>query len=645
MQDQEQFLDVIDRDKAERRFRAALELHPLGVEAIAVCESLGRVLAADVVAQVDVPAFDRSNFDGYALQARDTYGANELAPRTIQLLTQTIEAGTVPSVAIQSGQAVAIATGGMLPRGADAILMMEHADEQLASLIVRRAVTPGHGVTFAGTDIALGETVLRIGTVLTSRETGVLAALGLTSVEVWRQPRVTIISTGNEIVAPGQSLRPAAVYDSNSQVLADAVRELGAIAVLGGIVRDDLDQLRTALQLALTDSDIVLLSGGTSKGRGDLCYRVLSELLDPGIVVHGVALKPGKPICLAVSDRKPVVILPGFPTSAIFTFHEFVAPVIRLLSGRQPESHETLSAELALRTNSEIGRTEYLLVGLVEGDGGLTAFPMGKGSGSVTTFCRADGFVTIPRQTEFLEAGAKVQVQLLGRGLELADLIVIGSHCVGLDYLLTLLQKRGIRSKLLSVGSTAGLVAAKRGQCDLAGIHLLDTSTGTYNLPFLDGSVSLTTGYGRSQGIVFRANDSRFAGKSVNEIVNMAKNDESILMVSRNQGSGTRVLIDQLLGSDRLNGWAVQPSNHNAVAAAIVQHRADWGITIEHIANSANLAFVPLQDERFDFVIPTNRLHRPAVQAFINLLNDEFVRHGLRQMGLRVSDSQPKAET
>lgn len=637
MSDQEQFLDVIDRDEAERRFRAALNPLPLGIETIATSDSLGRVLAANVVARVDVPAFDRSNFDGFALQARDTYGASELAPRTVQLLPQLVEAGTVPPIAIQSGQATAIATGGMLPRGADAILMIEHAEEQAACLIARRAVTPGFGVAFAGTDIAFGETVLRSGTVLTSRETGVLAAIGVAQIEVWRQPRVTIISTGNEIIAPGQAMQPACVYDSNSQVLSDAVREIGGVAFLGGIVRDDVVQLRAALQSALKESDVVLLSGGTSKGRGDLCYRVVSELHDPGIVVHGVALKPGKPICLAVSAGKPIVILPGFPTSAIFTFHEFVAPVIRSLAGRQPQSHETVTAQLALKTNSEIGRTEYLLVGLVESDGGLTAFPMGKGSGSVTTFSRADGFVTIPRHTEILDAGSQVEVQLLGRGLELADLIVIGSHCVGLDYLLTELQHRGIRSKLLSVGSSAGLLAAKRGECDLAGIHLLDPHNGTYNRSFLDESVTLIAGYRRSQGIAFRPDDSRLLGKSIDEIVETAKNDASIVMVSRNQGSGTRVLIDRLLGDAKLNGSAVQPSNHSAVAAAIVQHRADWGITIEAIARSAQLAFVPLQDEQFDFAIPVARLQRPAVQTFISLLFDDAIRQKLRRMGLSFS--------
>ena len=485
--------------------------------------------------------------------------------------------------------------------------------------------------------------MLRGGMVLTSRETGVLAALGETHVEVWRQPRVAIISTGNEIIAPGQPMRPAAVYDSNSQVLTDAVRELGGMPRFWGIVRDDVEALRDMLHRALAESDLVLLSGGTSKGKGDLCYRVVAELTDPGIVAHGVALKPGKPLCLAVTKGKPVVILPGFPTSAIFTFHEFVAPVIRLLGGRQPDSHETVNATMALKTNSEVGRTEYLLVGLVKTDHGLSAFPMGKGSGSVTTFSRADGFVTIPRHTEIVEAGQPVEVRLIGRGLEVADLIVIGSHCVGLDYLLSQLQQRGVTSKLLKVGSSAGLTAAKRGECDIAGIHLLDPHTGEYNRPFLSDTVDLIEGYGRSQGIVFRRGDPRFEGRSLEEIVALVTGQSSGAtelsgaMVNRNQGSGTRILIDRLLAGARPSGYAVQPSNHNAVAAAIAQHRADWGLAIESVARANDLGFLPYQEERYDFVVPKSRRDRATVQAFIALLFAEATRRHLAELGFQLA--------
>ena len=253
----------------------------------------------------------------------------------VELGEETIHTGVVPTTVIRPGTAVSIATGGMVPRGADAVVMVEYAETNGRELRIARAVTAGSGVSFAGTDITGGETVLRRGQLLTSRDTGVLAAIGVAAVDVWRKPIVAILSTGDEIIAPGEPMQPAKVYDSNAQVLADAVRELGGEPKRLGITHDDMAALQgTSFSTRSSVADVVLLSGGTSKGAGDLSYRVVAELRDPGIVAHGVALKPGKPICLAATRGRPVVVLPGFPTSAIFTFHEFVAPVLRLLAGR-----------------------------------------------------------------------------------------------------------------------------------------------------------------------------------------------------------------------------------------------------------------------------------------------------------------------
>jgi putative molybdopterin biosynthesis protein len=641
MADQEQFLHVLDRDEAERRFRAAIDLTPLGIESVPLDAALGRVLAADVISPVDVPSFDRSNVDGFAVVSKDTFGASEEVPRSVQLGAEVIHTGIVPKTAVRPGTAVSIATGGMIPRGADAVVMVEYAETSGPELRIARAVTAGSGVSFAGTDITGGETVLRRGQLLTSRDTGVLAAIGVAGVEVWRKPIVAILSTGDEIIAPGEAMQPAKVYDSNAQVLADAVRELGGEPRRLGITHDDMSALRDRLHHALEIADIVMLSGGTSKGAGDLSYRVVAELGDPGIVAHGVALKPGKPICLAATRGRPVIVLPGFPTSAIFTFHEFVAPVIRLLAGRGEQERSVVSARLAVKVNSEIGRTEYLLVGLVEmpdalAGTSLAAYPMGQGSGSVTTFSRADGFATIGRHEEIVPAGTLVDVQLLGRELQLADLVVIGSHCIGLDYLLGELQLRGVRSKFLAVGSTAGLDAAKRGECDVAGIHLLDTKTGQYNRPFLTPALDLVDGYGRAQGVVFRLEDARFEGRTAREAIAAVRNDPSCLMVNRNQGSGTRALIDRLLEGVKPAGYAVQPRNHNAVAAAVSQGRADWGVTLDIIASNAGLGFLPVQEERYDFVVPKLRTNRPGVVAFKKLLRDPFTRDGLARLGMKV---------
>ncbi len=640
MVSQEQFLEVVDRDEAERRFRAAIRCDPLGAESVEVHQALGRVLAEDVVASVDVPSFDRSNLDGFAVRADDTHGAREEGPRILKLLTEVVATGRAPQGEVTTSTAASIATGGMLPRGADAIVPVEMSEVSDDEVSIIKPVTAGFGVTFAGTDIGCGETVLRRGERLTSRETGVLSAIGCTRVRVWRRPIVAIISTGDEIIAPGEPMRPGMVYDSNAQILADAVMELGGEPLRLGIVLDDHDRLRAALRDAIERADVVLLSGGTSKGAGDLSYRVVAELDSPGIVTHGVALKPGKPICLAAHHGKPVVILPGFPTSAIFTFHEFVAPVIRALAGRSAEKSPAIMARLAVKINSEIGRTEYVLVGLVEDALAheMVAYPMGKGSGSVTAFSRADGFMTIGRHQEIVDAGAVVSVRLLARDVQAADLVVIGSHCIGLDYLLGLLQDQGFHTKFLSVGSTAGLSAATRNECDLAGIHLLDVGSGQYNHPYITSELTLLPGYRRLQGVVHRAGDPRFEGLGADEAVARVLHDPTCLMINRNQGSGTRILIDRLLEGKQPPGYAVQARNHNAVAAAVLQGRADWGVAIESVARNDGLGFLPIGDEHYDFIVPVARRHRPAVQAFEKLLGDPRVRAHLAGLGLRASE-------
>ncbi len=623
---QRQFLEVIERDEAERRWREILDIATLPAETVALEDALGRVLAEDVRADVDVPGFDRSNMDGFAVRAEDTYGATELEPVLLELGSETIPTGVVPSQEVLPGMAVSIATGGMLPRGADAVLPVEFTDVQENAVVARRERVPGAAVSFAGTDIGWGETVVFCGAQLTSRETGVLAAIGRMEVSVVRRPRVAILSTGDEIVQPGEAMRPGLVFDSNGRILADAVRELGAEPLFLGAFRDDEAELREALGRALRGADLVLLSGGTSKGEGDLNARVVAEL-DPGIVVHGVALKPGKPICLAASGRIPVVVLPGFPTSAVFTFHEFVAPVIRELAGLPAGNREHRFARLATKTSSERGRLEYLLVGLVQrSDGRLAAYPMGKGSGSVTAFSRADGFVRIPRNTEIVDADTEVEVTLLSRELLIADFVAIGSHCVGLDVIAGALARKGFRVKLLAVGSQGGLAAALRGECDAAPIHLLDPASGVYNQPFLDASLRLLPGYARQQGVVTRAEE----GRDIEALLA----DPELRMVNRNRGSGTRILIDQLLGERRPPGYPYEPRSHFAVAAAVSQGRADWGVTIETVARQTGLRFQPLQAEYYDFAIPADRWDRPAIRALRELLADGgSVRAELTKLG------------
>jgi putative molybdopterin biosynthesis protein len=635
---QTQFLEVLDRDEAERRWRLVVGRDSLSSETIGLDVALDRVLAEDVRATVDVPGFDRSNMDGFAVRAADTFGASEEEPVRLRLNAEILATGILPGTEVEAGTATTIATGGMLPRGADAVAPIEITDADPADpafVLVRAPRVPGAAVSFAGTDMGRGETVLFSGSRLTSRETGVLAAIGRVEVAVVRRPRVAILSTGDEIVQPGETMRPGLVFDSNGRILADAVRELGGDPIFFGAFRDDVGALREALARALADADVVLLSGGTSKGEGDLNAIVVAEL-EPGILVHGVALKPGKPICLAADGKKPVVILPGFPTSAIFTFHEFVAPLLRDLAGLPGEARETRWAQLAIKTQSERGRLEYLLVGLVESEGEannagqrLTAYPMGKGSGSVTSFSRADGFVRIDRNTEIVEANTLVQVTLIGREVPIPDLVVIGSHCAGLDLIASELSRHGMHVKLLAVGSHGGLAAATRGECDLAPIHLLDPETDRYNEPFLTSGLRLIRGYRRMQGVATRPSEKRG--------IEALLEDSSLRMVNRNRGAGTRILIDRLLGDRRPAGYPYEPRSHYAVAAAISQERADWGVTIESVAQEAGLRFEPLQAESYDFVVPESRWDRPALRLLRELLQDpgSRLRKDLAQHGFQ----------
>jgi len=638
---QQQFLNLATAEEAEERFWEAVQPQPLGEELVMLEDAHGRILACDIVARHNVPYFDRSNFDGFALRAEDTFGAQETAPILLTLNPEILACGVVPQEDVAPGTATTISTGGVLPRGADGVVMIENtfpfknAEPAENMIQVLKPIVPNAGVSLAGSDIGAGEVVLRIGELLGYRETGTLAALGEANVSVWRRPKVAVISTGDELIAPGEQMEMGKVYDSNSTVIAHAVEELGCEAVRFGIVPDDEAQLETVLRKALA-LDFVLLSGGTSKGEGDLNYRVFEKFRNPGVLVHGVSLKPGKPLCLAVLDGIPAAILPGFPTSSTFTFSKFIAPVLRKLAGLTPERSAHVQANVPLRLNSDKGRTEFNLVHLVRNEDGFSAYSTGKGSGSITGFARADGFMEIPRTTEMLEAGEDTTIHLLGESTRPSDLMIIGSHCVGLDFLLGEMQKRGVSCKFLAVGSMGGILAAQRGECDLAGTHLLDVASNQYNSHLLTAELALIKGYRRSQGLLFRKDDSRFAlvKQNFQETIRQLMEDQNVRMINRNLGSGTRVLLDRLLAGQRPSGFFQEAKSHNSVAAAITHKRADWGIAIRSVAEDSGLDFFPMQDEEYDFIIPNKRLKRQEVRQFINLLQEANIQTQLNKLGL-----------
>src|SRR6202047_3280711 len=298
--DQEQFLTIQSREDALARFEAALFPRALPAEQRPLTDALGCALAHDIVADIDVPPFDRSNVDGFAVRSADLVSAAEATPVRLMLNDEVIACGTAPTRPVLSGTATSIATGGPVPRGADAIVMVEHTQPTGSRAIeIRRAASPGQFVSYAGSDIARGEALLRAGTLVGSREIGMLAACGIAQVPVARRPRVAVISTGDELVQPGQPLRVAAIYDTNGAIVTAAIREHGGEGVFLGAIADDEGRLEAAMRRALATSDMLVLSGGTSKGAGDVSHRIIARLGKPGIIAHGVALKPGKPLCLA----------------------------------------------------------------------------------------------------------------------------------------------------------------------------------------------------------------------------------------------------------------------------------------------------------------------------------------------------------
>ncbi len=570
----------------------------------------------------------------FALRAADTAGANDSAPRRLALNAEVLACGHAPTLTVAPGTATAISTGGVVPRGADAVVMIEQTEliDAAPAIDLRRAAAPGQFISYAGSDIARGETLLRRAGQISSREIGMLAACGFAQIDVVRRPRVAVLSTGDELTALGRPLRTGAVYDSNGAIIAAAVREAGGEQVTFGAFPDDETALEAAVRKALAACDIVVLSGGTSKGAGDLSHRIVAKL--GKVLVHGVALKPGKPLCLGVADGKPIVVLPGFPTSAIFTFHAYVAPVIRARAGLPPEAAITVEATVPVRIPSEMGRKEFVLVALIAGEnGGRIAFPLAKGSGSVTTFSQADGFLEVDALRGAVDAGTLAPVTLIGQA-RAPDLVIAGSHCVALDAVLSALSAQGISARTIAIGSMGGVAASRRGECDLAPIHLMDPATGIYNEQYAKDGLALVRGWQRMQGIVFRPGDARFAGKSAREALKVALADPDCIMVNRNAGAGTRVLIDQLLGTARPPGYGNQPRSHNAVAAAVAQGRADWGVAIQSVAAMYGLGFLQLSPENYDFLLVEARRERPSVAAFLKALADPAVRAQIAALGM-----------
>jgi molybdenum cofactor synthesis domain-containing protein len=385
----------------------------LGEEDAVLLEANNRVLNEDVVSSLDIPPFNRSTVDGYAVKAQDTFRADENEPATLRV-SGAVSVGEAPNVASGKGEAVEIVTGAVIPEGADAVVMVEDTEREDSELQVFNAVTSGENVMKKGSDIKKGAVVLRKGQVLGSSEIGVLAALGLTKIKVLKIPIVAILSTGGEVTEPGKPLPVGKIYDINAYSISTAVIESGGKPVYFGVVPDDKAALAKVMQTALTSADMVITSGGVSVGPKDYTPQIVDSLGKPGIVVYGIAVKPGKPTTIGFVCDKPVFSLPGHPTSALLIFYLLARPLILRLAGRPTTPMKAVRGFAGARMFSAKGRRTFVMVKLeFDKDCRLIAEPVETGaSGAITTLANADGFVEIAENEQFVDADQEVEVTL-----------------------------------------------------------------------------------------------------------------------------------------------------------------------------------------------------------------------------------------
>ncbi|MHA2172188.1 MAG: molybdopterin biosynthesis protein, partial [Candidatus Kariarchaeaceae archaeon] len=608
-------------------------------EEVPLLDALNRILADDIFSPIDVPPFDRAAMDGFAVKSNNTTGSQEDHSLTLKVIG-SVKAGHVFNEILGEGESVEISTGAPLPIGADSVVMVEYADRKADSVDIYKAVSPGENTMSAGADIQLGERILTSLSILTSRELAVLAAMGYDKAKVIRKPRIGVFSSGDEIVELGNVLEQGKLFDINSTAIASNILENGGDPHLLGIIPDDIDELRSRLSEALPEYDMIIISGGTSAGMGDILYTIVDELGSPGLLVHGVKVKPGKPTILAVCDGTPIIGLPGYPASALSIYKLFVLPYILKIGGQAPISAgEKMTALVRQRIRSVSGRHEFKPVYLIKTQSEWLAFPVPGGSGAITSIALADGFIEIPENTSFIPPNAKVEVSLLSERIQIYDIQIIGSHCLALAQLQKLYTEvyPHYHSRSVSIGSSGGVAAVRRHEAHIAGIHLFDEERG-YNewlADDIDGII--VSGYYRMQGFIVQEGNP----KEIYTIFDLLK--EGIRFMNRNPGSGTRVLFDVLLKKAQINpnqipGYTIFGKSHTSIAAAVKSGAVDVSIGIESAAQNG-LEFIPLREEEFDFLIPQEYVNLKSVQDFIKLIHSNQFHAIIEQLpGYRMKD-------
>jgi len=631
---QKKYLDNLPLVEAIAKYDAALRQadinRPLAGESVAVSDALGRVTSEAVIAKLSSPFYHSAAMDGYAVRFIDTFGAAETRPKRL----------SVPA------QAIAIDTGDPMPDGYDAVIMIEDVEKiSEAEIEILKPATPWQHVRLVGEDIVATELIISENHVIRPVDMAAMIASGHSTAMVRRRPIVSIIPTGTELVEPGSKLHKGDIIDFNSTMLAAMATEYGAHAVRKSIVKDNADLLRQTILDALAVSDLVVINAGSSAGREDFTSDVIASI---GMVyVHGVSIKPGKPVILGIVQGKPVIGIPGYPVSAALTFNLFVKPLIHAMLGLSSPAPDTITAVLSRQVASSLGSEEFIRVKLGSVSGNLIATPITRGAGALMSLVRADGIIRVPTQSEGIAGGHEVVVELLRAGRDIKNTIVcIGSHDNALDVLGNYLKKKHPELSLSSahVGSMGGLLALKRGEAHCAGTHLLDEETGEYNVSYLkkllpDKQVVLVNLVHRTQGFMVPKGNP----KGIRGFEDLVRAD--VVFVNRQAGAGTRLLTDlylKRLGIDPniVKGYHHEEFTHMAVAAAVLSNAADTGLGVLSAAQALELDFVPVANERYDLAIPGEYYEGPMLQALLGIIREDsaFRQHISAMGGYEVSE-------